>query len=1292
MLEITTFGGLKISTDGVEVASLRSRKVEALLVYVASSEQPQSRSSLASLFWGDRDEKRALANLRVALSDLRKHLGDYLIISRDTVSLDPQTTIRLDAHELVSAFEAEDFTRVVDLYGGDFLEGFFVSKCPQFDNWVTSEADRYRRFTKNALHELIQQSIKHREYDNGLMQSRQALALDPLDESTHRAIMRLYVLTDQRNAALNQFTTCRDALMNELGVDPSGETVELYEQIRGGRLKTDPPDISREDMLAEQPDEPDFVREADLESPSPEMLFVGREGEQWVLNSKLDILNKYDMQVHFICGEAGIGKTALIHTFTDTALESHADVVIAWGKCHAYSGISDPYLPFREIFKMLIGDVEGMWKAGDISRDHANRLWGILPDVIPAILNSGLDLLGALIPQERFTKQSRHLPNIPQKEIFEWLQLSEKRRAHYQPADQGPILEQCALVLEEIANKYPLVLILDDLHWVDDASINLLFYLVRRLANSPIFIVGAYRPQEISAKKDGERHPLEGLILEFKRMYGEIFSDLDQVDSEEGERFTNALVDAFPNKLNADFRQRLHQHTGGHPFFILELFNHLRSNGYLVQDNDGDFIQKGPINWADIPVKIEGILEGRLSHLDAEIKEILKIACVEGDEFTFEVIQRVSGTPERKLLSRLSEELIEDQRLIRESSAGYLGEQVVSKYRFAHILFQQYLYNALKRAEKRKIHLAVGQELESVYDQYLDQIASRLAYHFEACGEVEKALTYFELAGERAHTHFALQDSATFFTKALELVIKDDEQKRIELLLKREAVYEIIADRENQLVDIEALEALADYENEPGFKAEIALRRALYEYRTGNYNGCIEASQDAIRHTKTAQDVARESTGNFYWGRAAWKLRDYVKAKNKLNEALLLAERIQFGVIEADCLRNLGILSELEHDIPAAEALYQRALLRHREMEDQRGVGYTLSDLGILYRVAADYYKSKDYLDQSLLVWEEIGDSLGYGIWCAHMGVLHLVMGEWQQAERKLLQALDIHQRIGNRNGEVYTLQDLGKLYLYRGEFSKAREFIESASPIWGEIHNRIGEAWNHHTKGQYHLYLGDYENATRALLRAKEIFDEYDDPVGIAETADRFSVLYSQMGEYSQAQKQSNEVTHIAQKIKNPNIEAMGFKSMARALLGMDLLDLAIAANLRAVELFQSIHRHHMVFEPVAGLAQISLESGNIPEALTRVTIILDHLEAYTMDGNDDPGYVYLTCARVLKMANDPRTRDLLEKANQFLQTRRGTIEDGEARSSFDEQIPSHRHLMGLFKGEKKAGCDPGQ
>jgi DNA-binding SARP family transcriptional activator len=207
LLEIVTFGGLTIYTDGVKFANLRSRKVEALLVYVASNEQPQSRSSLANLFWGDRGEKRALANLRVALSDLRKHLGDYLIISRDTVGLNPQTSIRLDAHELISAFDSEDFTRVISLYGGGFLQGFFVSNCPQFESWVTSEADRYRRFTKDALHELIQQSIMIREYDDGLVHCQQALTLDPLDESTHRALMRLYVHTDQRNLALIQFTT-----------------------------------------------------------------------------------------------------------------------------------------------------------------------------------------------------------------------------------------------------------------------------------------------------------------------------------------------------------------------------------------------------------------------------------------------------------------------------------------------------------------------------------------------------------------------------------------------------------------------------------------------------------------------------------------------------------------------------------------------------------------------------------------------------------------------------------------------------------------------------------------------------------------------------------------------------------------------------------------------------------------------------------------------------------------------------------------------------------------------------
>jgi hypothetical protein len=108
------------------------------------------------------------------------------------------------------------------------------------------------------------------------------------------------------------------------------------------------------------------------------------------------------------------------------------------------------------------------------------------------------------------------------------------------------------------------------------------------------------------------------------------------------------------------------------------------------------------------------------------------------------------------------------------------------------------------------------------------------------------------------------------------------------------------------------------------------------------------------------------------------------------------------------------------------------------------------------------------------------------------------------------------------------------------------------------------------------------------------------------------------------------------------------------------------------------------MVLEPTAGLVQIYMKLDNIPVALTWVDKILDFIGTNTLDGSDDPGGVYLECVRALETVGDPRARDLLEKAHKFLQTRQGTIEDDEARSSFDERIPSHRHLTELFEAQK--------
>ncbi len=199
-------------------------------------------------------------------------------------------------------------------------------------------------------------------------------------------------------------------------------------------------------------------------------------------------------QVFFVTGEAGIGKTALIREFVRRSLERHKNILAILGSCNAQPEIGGPYLPFLEAFHMLTGDIQPQWIAGAISKEHVRRLRAVIPDVIKDILDVGPGLIdnfvsgSALLACTRTSQDSQRIP------LDNQIDHAGKKKRRLQ---QVGLFEQYLCVLQRLARDHPILLVIDDLQWVDAGSLSLLFYLGRRLAGSRILILGAYRQDEL---------------------------------------------------------------------------------------------------------------------------------------------------------------------------------------------------------------------------------------------------------------------------------------------------------------------------------------------------------------------------------------------------------------------------------------------------------------------------------------------------------------------------------------------------------------------------------------------------------------------------------------------------------------------------------------------------------------------------------------------------------------------------------------------------------------------------
>jgi predicted ATPase len=490
-----------------------------------------------------------------------------------------------------------------------------------------------------------------------------------------------------------------------------------------------------------------------------------------------------DGKIVFVTGGPGRGKTVLLTEFARRAMEAHADLLVASGNCNAYSGVGDPYLPFRDVLGLLTGDIEVRWAAGAISRDHALRLWDALPLAVRALVDHGPHVVPALVPGLALLSRARAVAPTGAPWLQRLTERVERQSAYSEAMEQSYLFQQVANLLRVLAERHPLLLILDDLQWADTASAGLLFHLGRRLQGSRILVAGAYRPEEVALGRHGEQHPLETVLAEFKRAYGDVWLDLAEVPELESRHFVDALLETEPNHLGDDFRQTLFQHTAGHPLFTVELLRTMQERGDLVQDGTGSWVEGPTLHWDMLPARVEGVIEARIGRLEKELREILSVASVEGEDFTAQVVARVQEVDERQALRRLSGELEKRHRLVREQAALRVGCQRLSRYRFAHALFQHHLYTHLGDGERALLHGEVAGALEELYQGHPEEVAAmapQLARHFNEAGDEGRALKYLILAGDVALAAYANGEAEAHYRRALAL--EPGEAERAHLL------------------------------------------------------------------------------------------------------------------------------------------------------------------------------------------------------------------------------------------------------------------------------------------------------------------------------------------------------------------------------------------------------------------------------------------------------------------------------------------------------------------------------
>lgn len=499
---------------------------------------------------------------------------------------------------------------------------------------------------------------------------------------------------------------------------------------------------------------------------------LARENELQRLLEYLDEGLTGNRSACFVIGEAGAGKTALLAEFCNHARQAHPNIVIADGMCNAQTGSGDAYLPFREVLTELTGEADeaSLSPGSPDSQSPGTARWFQAakrtlvehgPDLIDIFVPGGAVVTRLSAQAARGTRWGKNFGSQKSADI------ATSR------LDQSHICEQYTNVLRQLAQRQALVIIVDDLHWADNASIDLLFHLSRRLVADPVLIIGAYRPEDLVAGRDRDRHPLDTALNEIKRYQGEIDVAIG-ADETSGKSFIDELLDSEPNRLDERFRESLLAHTDGNALFTVELLRHLKQRGQLALNDGGEWAAASGIAWSDLPARVEGVLSERLARLDDSERELLSIAAVSGGSFLAEVLSEATGLPLREIVRNLSGPVAREYRLVRPQGIQHVAGVRVSAYDFRHNLFQQYLYEAQDEVERVHCHELLGLSIEKIFAADPAAVALQLARHFAAAEHTEKAVHYLLIAAERAYGAYAIDEAETHAERALDLINERD--------------------------------------------------------------------------------------------------------------------------------------------------------------------------------------------------------------------------------------------------------------------------------------------------------------------------------------------------------------------------------------------------------------------------------------------------------------------------------------------------------------------------------------
>lgn len=740
--------------------------------------------------------------------------------------------------------------------------------------------------------------------------------------------------------------------------------------------------------------------------------FVGREKELKILREALNKSYHSKGQIIEISGELGVGKSRLIYELTKDSLTKEFNILSA--NCSSWEA-SKPYAPLKEILTKIFGI-----KFDDGLKEIDKKIENKIKKIDSSLLFASSYFSKLLSPKikslEEIMEQSKEESNL--------------------------LIKVVKKLLWSFSSQKPLLIIIEDVHWIDDASAEFLIQCYKELKEYPILLIYSLRE---SLKK---RESLAGS----KRI------KLLPLKNTESDELIRLLIKE--NAIYQLMKDRIISTANGNPLFVEEIVRGIEERRLSADKGKLGNYEEIFANFP-IPDTVQSIARARIDLLPVGLKEILYQASVLGKYIEINLFKKITNLKDRVLFDLLKN--LQKHEFIEEIEAA---PQLQRYFTFTHSLIQEIAYNSLLFKTRRSLHTKIGVAMEEMHSSKTDAKVEELAYHFKNSDDNEKAVFYLNKAGDKAQSLYAFSNAVNYFQDCINI-------------------------SETTKLEKKQLAQFSEIFNKLAFSLSTVGKRKEAEINLNK----------ALKYCRKSKDKDNESLILMSMGKLYGDMGQWDKAIGYFQDGLLVSEEANNFRRKARIIKSMGVIYLFKGDTEGGYKYLKNSLKICEEIKAEALYAMVLNNIGIYYDMVGEWENAVKYYKKSLSISKKLNNIIEMSNIMGNLGFTYSSLNKSERATYYFKESIKLSEKIGDIYNKGINLIHLGEEYLKKNKFNKIKYYIIQAEEIFKILEDKLGLADVYRLKAKLFKKIKNWKDSEIFFIKAIKVYSKFGDKINEGES-----------------------------------------------------------------------------------------------------------------------------------------------------------------------------------------------